>query len=122
MTEYTPEKVAELIAEARAEGADWRENIGAMPLFDRLADALTAVSAERDDARSDLNAETAAHADTLNLLAEALAKADRLHKAITEALVVRLDRNLPLHRAWPRYQDDVEHILRAALDKEGDAK
>jgi len=51
MGEYTPEKVADLIAEARA----WSALIGTKPkgareLFNRLADALEAVTAERDEA------------------------------------------------------------------------
>jgi DNA/RNA-binding domain of Phe-tRNA-synthetase-like protein len=91
MNEYTPEKVAELIAEARAFVNVTDDGFYENHLVRALADALTAVSADRD----------------------------RLRKAITEALAVRLDRNLPLHRAWPRYQDDIERILRAALDKEG---
>lgn len=55
MTEkYTPEKVAELITEAREKG---RNNISkGITLNDRLADALTAVTAERDTAIRDLDA------------------------------------------------------------------
>ena len=93
MTEkYTPEKVAELVAEAREE--DWHVAgfSNTLRLMHELADALTVVSADRD----------------------------RLHKAITEALAcpVRIPERSPLV-AWPDYKDEMRCILRAALDKEG---
>lgn len=135
--EYTPEKVAELITEAREKG---RNNISkGITLNDRLADALTAVTAERDTAIRDLDAgfaesdhlsakyyqrmrdaEREMHARELHhfeeeqISADLRAERDSLHKAITEArkLNDRAQRDLDI---W----EDMDRILRAALDKEG---
>lgn len=119
---YTPEEVAELVADTR-DYADymrrvWGEDAGARDdarLFDWLAAALTAVSAERDEARRWAEAMQAQKFEWEGREARARAERDRLHKAITDAL------------AWlddERLTDD-QHIggaranLRAALDKEG---
>jgi len=64
MTDYTPEKVTELIAEARDLG-DKRRHFWPTPrvmaaVFRRLADALKAVTAERDELRAAI-AEASAH-------------------------------------------------------------
>ena len=125
MTEkYTPEKVAQLIAEARAEGADWRENIGAMPLFDRLADALTAVTAERDAVLAGKYVPLADLEASWRVGAGYMAGRDRLHKAITEALdLTRPGASVPPGVSEARHIDRLmataNRILRASLDKEG---
>lgn len=107
---YTPEKVAELIGVAR--------RYNAVNIVRHLADALTAVSAERDAAIRDLAVADrqftklkeqtgSADAERIDLRADR----DRLHKAITEALA--FESVLPAIATEPR------RILRAALDKEG---
>lgn len=151
-TEYTPEKVNELIEQANGLRPTWNRGMygsrddmyaNVKPLVSRLADALTAVSAERDAAiveRDDLEDRLAAylcdstggrlsktgydvrtmvqhteeyydrvHGEELDRIE---ADRDRLHKAITEALA--FESVLPAIATEPR------HILRAALDKEGD--
>ncbi len=148
MTEYTPEKVAELITEAREKG---RNNISkGITLNDRLADALTAVTAERDTAIRDLDAgfaesdhlsakyyqrmrdaEREMHARELHhfeeeqISADLRAERDSLHKAITEALDWRDE---AYHGAfgvedfaqgYGYARRSIARILRAALDKEG---
>src|SRR5690606_8384804 len=110
LSEYTPEKVAELVAEARDHMAFVRrtdpERIH-INLYDRLADALTAVSAERDAEHKRAEGLTSVNMDQRRVLAdtrgeshaaaeafgalmierdELRAERDRLHKAITEAL------------------------------------
>lgn len=103
-SEYTPEKVAELVAEARYDAKVFLGlNVGT--LLAHLAAALTAVSAdvemwkqETDDAK--------AYAALVD------ADRDRLHKAITEALA--FESVLPAIATEPR------RILRAALDQEGE--
>ena len=120
----------QLVTEAREKG---RNNISkGITLNDRLADALTAVSAERDTAIRDLDA---GFAESDHLSAKyyqrmrdaereqikAEAERDRLHKAVTEALAcpVRIPERMPLV-AWPDYKDEVRRIPRAALEQEGD--
>ena len=147
-SEYTPEKVAELIgrAEDRVKGhasfvAYMQTGRGKLSeLYDEhraLADALTAVSAERDAViveRDDLEDRLAAYLcdstggrlsktgydvrtmvqhteeyyDGLHSeeLRRADAWADRLHKAITEALAERMN-------------VEADRILRAALEQKG---
>jgi RimJ/RimL family protein N-acetyltransferase len=96
MTGYTPEKVAELVAEARDRAAQYegltRGN------WNTMADALTAVSADRD----------------------------RLRKAITEALDWRDEAyhgafgKDEFAQGYGYARRAIRRILRAALDKEGD--
>ncbi len=140
LSEYTPEKVAELITEAREKG---RNNISkGITLNDRLADALTAVTAERDTAIRDLDAgfaesdhlsakyyqrmrdaEREMHARELHhfeeeqISADLRAERDSLHKAITEALATAPKLG---ELRW-RNVDRMIGILRAALDQEGQA-
>lgn len=148
MTEkYTPEKVAELAERLRSIAeSQWMDfdspHVGMT--LDESAVALTAVSAdvemwkqETDDAKAYavlVEAERDAEhgraerleenrsswiGDAMELVAKAEAKADRLHKAITEAL----DHD-PLHgrsEGWHCVGMSycIHGILRAALDKEG---
>lgn len=103
MTEkYTPEKVAELVAAAR-KFIRYHASEDDETIITRLTDALTAVSANRDEFRTAWNAYGF---DIIRLEDDR----DRLHKAITEALAVN-------ETSWRRA--DVRAILRAALDKEG---
>lgn len=106
MTDYTPEKVAELIADLRAR-ARVAVSHEATDALNAAADTLAAVSAERDEARY--------WAETMQAQkfgAKARIERDRLHKAITEALA--FESVLPAIATEPR------RILRTALDKEGD--
>ena len=115
---YTPEKVAELIAGAEraweAAGhipqgtmvheTQWLPFANLYSVAESLLDALTAVSAERD----------AAQRKARMIPKRLRADRDRLHEAITEArkLNDRAQRD-------PDIWEDMERILRAALDKEG---
>lgn len=113
MTEkYTPEKVAELVAEAR-EGL---HSVHERDLIRHLADALTAVSAELEHLK---------HFDWLKQSKRVEGERDRLHKAITEALGWRDE---AYHGAFGKDEfaqgygyarRAIGRILRAALDKEG---
>ena len=138
MNEYTPEKVAELVDHARS-----GNYLATRPgLVRDMADALTAVSAERDEARetlavadwqfTKLKEQTgSADAERIDLRAER----DRLHKAITEALE-HIDHTIHViddEDGEPRMDDEADAytegattaqhaigvILRAALDREG---
>lgn len=133
MTEkYTPERVAELIADlrGRAESAISHEATDAL---NAAADALAAVSAERDaeHRRAERLEENRASwvGDAMELVAKAEADHDRLHKAITEALAV-VDRHasaelhnetVPLNRLSDLIPEPSSADYRAALDKEGQA-
>lgn len=127
MTEHTPEKVAELVAEARkllfSDSAFGYEDTKEGDLIFRLADALAAVSAERDELRSRVAFAAAivsgdATFERYEELERATADRDRLHKAITEALA---GLELSAEPDWPGWNvlTGTENILRAALDKEG---
>lgn len=52
-----PKAIADAL---RAEGREWREQIGEMPIFDRAADTIDALVKERDEALAD-NEDTAAN-------------------------------------------------------------
>lgn len=113
MSEYTPEKVAELVAEVRDVGEFLADHeYYEYRLIARLGDALTAVSAERDEEREARRRTT--HRYRTRLL-KAQADRDRLHKAITEAL----ETAPKLGELRWRNVDRMIGILRAALDKEG---
>lgn len=132
MSEYTPEKVAELVAELEGFAAG-SESARATLMRDAAA-ALTAVSAERDavirdldagfaesdhlsakyyqrmrDAEREMHARELHHFEEEQISADLRADRDRLHKAITEALA--FESVLPAIATEPR------RILRAALDK-----
>lgn len=115
MTEkYTPEKVAELVTESRDRAKFLLALDEVEAHFDGqqqnvLADALAAVSAERDAYK---RAKTENDERFMIERDEARADRDRLHKAITEALA--FESVLPAIATEPR------RILRAALDKEGE--
>ncbi|WP_404474813.1 hypothetical protein [Microbacterium aerolatum] len=114
---YTPEKVAELVAKLgeAAKRAEYFQT-GEEGLLRRSADALTAVSAERDAAIREMHARELHHfeeeqisANQAHNLRVLMADRDRLHKAITEAL----------RMADAGLYANVHRILQAALDKEG---
>jgi hypothetical protein len=100
----------------------------------RLADALEATVKEmharelhhfeEEQARAEAEAERdryRAEAESARKTGERiLADALGYRAAIEEALGVRLDHTLPTHRAWPRYQDDVDRILIRALNENGE--
>ncbi len=145
MTEYTPEKVAELITEAREKG---RNNISkGITLNDRLADALTAVTAERDTAIRDLDAGfaesdhlsakyyrrmrdaerelgkerelTASLAHIVDRDAELEADRDRLRAGIKQAIRLN-DSQSNSADQWEAMNNALNDALNgAALDKEG---
>ena len=119
MTEkYTPEKVAELVAVAET----WVPSecaaspVGAWHIIERLADALTAVSAERDEARE--RTSQGSYLRAIRAMNEARSERDRLHKAITEIREWWYSAKAP-HVKYSEYLR-VTAILRAALDREGD--
>lgn len=114
MSEYTPEKVAELIAEARTRMEPHKLSWDG-EMIDLLADALTAVSAERDAEHK--RAESFLYLGESDRIEHAKVEAerDRLHKAITEALESTIQR---APSSPDRAMDDARRILRAALDEE----
>lgn len=110
MSEYTPEKVAELVAESRVKHcSDCDHFIGAM------GTALTAVSAERDEATANHHRTVRMNNDLVDQKMNLSEESDRLHKAITEALAAAPKLG---ELRW-RNVDRMIGILRAALDKEG---
>lgn len=145
---YTPEKVAELVADAQRQNDDPHQyGPGAVEdLRDRLTDALTAVSAERDAAIRDLDAGfaesdhlSAKYYQRMRRAEDDLTRARRMGRAensdnlrlveINTELLAERDR---LHKAITDIQDwmlnpepvnwlTLDRILRAALDKEGES-
>lgn len=130
MTEYTPEKVAVEIATAQKavwaeiHGQDANRNYSVAEVkrlvysldnaFSTAITALTAVSAERDDAIKEMHARELHHFEEEQIstnqahnLRVLMAERDRLHTAITEA---RAEAMNPLY---------VQRILRAALEQKG---
>lgn len=114
MTEkYTPEKVAELVAESRVKHcSDCDHFISAMGA------ALAALSAKLDRERAvskPHRPSARAWASIVERAEDAEDDRDRLHKAITEALAA-------VRREYGSYllpYSQAERVLRAALDKEG---
>ena len=109
-SEYTPEKVAELARRLRGDIFDAVPDDGdlqsVLDLAAEAADALTAVSAERDKA---IAAGERILADAMDVSAER----DELRSIISEQ--EKANRRLQSER------DEREAALRAALDKEGQA-
>ena len=139
MTEkYTPEKVADLIAELRNE--KWEAEALARQvhwrLYKKAADTIEAVITERDEEREarrrtthryrtrllkaqDERDEARAERDEQGkAIRHLLSEQGRLRRAITEALA---GLELSAEPGWPGWDvlTGTEGILRAALDKEG---
>lgn len=110
MSEYTPEKVAELVAEART---PWCKDCDHFIVA--LADALTAVSAERDRLDESFDRDLPwRYSEVLEQVKTMRADRDRLHKAIES-----VEDFVTAHYLDTSMGEKVLGILRAALDQEG---
>lgn len=116
----TTTAIPALIAEAREHAR--KASLGTRDVLSRLADALEAEhkrasitwedadAASRADYRTQLRVGVARYA-------KAEAERDHYRAAIDAALAVSVRiPELPPHRAWPQYQDDVQAILSRALN------
>lgn len=117
MSEYTPEKVSELVAVSET----WVPNecaaspVGAWHTIERLTDALTAVSAERDRLDESFDRDLPwRYSEVLEQVKTMRADRDRLHKAIES-----VEDFVTAHYLDTSMGEKVLGILRAALDKEG---
>lgn len=120
MTEYTPEKVADIAAWLLREHGSELSPLGRNYTDAEMADALTAVSAERDRLDESFDRDLPwRYSEMLEQVKTMRTDRDRLHKAITEALDHDPLHGRPEGLHCGGMSPCIHGILRAALDKEG---